>query len=504
MSARARVRADALGPSHLPDLPDPPPGPASPRWAPAASGSPTALALLLGAGALVGCSGEPAGGPPPGWSDQVGLSELVDLDPSPSVLEVELPLRVESFSFRADAQVPLFTYGGTIPGPLLRAKAGDRVIVHAHNQLEVETTIHWHGVRVPVEMDGVPEMSQPPIQPGQTFTYDFVVPDAGLYWYHSHVESPAQVGFGLYGALLVEPAEAEPEGLGDEVVLVLSDLGLREDGSLVPADSGGAAGSLFGREGDVVLVNGREDPTLLARSGRRQRLRLVNAAKSRYFQLELPGHTFTVLGVDGGLRERPVEQERVVLASGERLDVVITPTGAPGERLPLRWVPYDRGYGSTEFREPEDLAFIELSDLEPELAPPLPETLRAISPTPRASATQVDLSLTLHSTDEEAWLGIDGLPSWEAPPLEAMIGETQVWRIVNETDWDHPFHLHGFFFQVDEPGAPLGWKDTVNVPKRDERTFVVRFDERPGMWMFHCHILDHAEIGMMGMLDLTP
>ena len=110
--------------------------------------------------------------------------------------------------------------------------------------------------------------------------------------------------------------------------------------------------------------------------------------------------------------------------------------------------------------------------------------------------------------DDKLALGIDGVPSWQAEPLHARVGDTELWTVSNEMDWDHPFHLHGFFFQPVDPatGLPPGqpeWKDTLNVPRYDTAAFAVRYDDRPGMWMFHCHILDHADAGMMGMVHLA-
>src|SRR5262249_25901090 len=157
------------------------------------------------------------------------------------------------------------------------------------------------------EMDGVPDVSQPEVQPGGSFTYDFIVPDAGLYWYHPHVMSAMQVGFGLYGAVLVEDPN-ETIGVSDELVLVLSDIGIEDNGALLDPDSAGGARMVFGLEGNHVLVNGRERPKLAARAGAPQRWRVVNAAKARYFELQLTGTTngetpFTVIGRDGGLQE---------------------------------------------------------------------------------------------------------------------------------------------------------------------------------------------------------
>src|SRR5690606_37371758 len=134
---------------------------------------------------------------------------------------------------------PVWTYNGSLPGPLLRAKAGDRVIVHFRNNLPEPTSIHWHGVRVTNDMDGVPGATQAHIRPGDEFTYDFVVQDAGTFWYHPHVDSAAQVGWGLYGPFVVEDP-ADPESFGDDLVLMLSDMSLDSRGQFVPLESGGS------------------------------------------------------------------------------------------------------------------------------------------------------------------------------------------------------------------------------------------------------------------------
>jgi FtsP/CotA-like multicopper oxidase with cupredoxin domain len=488
------------------------------------------IILLSTAVAVVACGGTPAApsGPPPppppaGWDDGIRLHPIVDRDPDPDVVEIDLEARVAPVELTPGTVVEMWTYGGDVPGPLIRVPRGGRLVVHFTNNLPEETTIHWHGVRVPADMDGVPGHSQPAVPPGGSFDYDFTVPDAGLFWYHPHVNSAAQVGDGLYGALLVEPRSgdaggahpADPPGVGGgqapELVLVLSDVFV-DQGALGDPQTGGDLGALFGREGNDVLVNGRKGPTVLARPGQRQRWRIVNAAKSRYFQLALAGHRFTRIGGDGGLIPAAEESEMLVLAAGERADVLVTPQGDAGTALPVRWVPYDRGFGSTEFRPELELFYVRLTDDAPVVdAPPaLPETLREIAPLELGNpAIRRALSLTQTYVEGKLVLGIDGVPSWEAEPLHARVGDTEIWEITNTMDWDHPIHLHGFFFQVLDPatGLPLtglGWKDTVNVPRQQIVAFAVRYEDRPGMWMFHCHILDHAEAGMMGMLHLAP
>lgn len=441
--------------------------------------------------------------PSPAWDAEVALPSAKNVSREPGVVEVELEARVALREVVPGKPTPLWTYDGGLPGPLIRARAGDRVIVHVRNSLPAPTTVHWHGVRLSAAMDGTPGHSQPEMQPGDTFTYDFVVPDAGLFWYHPHVDSAAQVGFGLYGPLLVDDP-AEPPGLGDELVLVLSDLSVREDGSLTPPQSGGNLGTLFGREGDTLFVNGRTLPTVRVRAGTRLRLRLVNAAKARYFQLALSGHAFTRIGGDGGRLPAPIDSETLVLAPGERADAALVPTGAPGQVLTVRWVPFDRGYGTTFNRPDAPLFRIALTDAAPLATPPLPALGRAIEPLDTTNAIAVPLALTQTEVDGVVQMGINGVPSWKAAPVAAHVGDTQLLTIENTTDFAHPFHLHGFFFQqVDPPPAVIEWKDTISVPVHATTRVAVRYDDRPGNWMFHCHILDHADAGMMGVLSLS-
>lgn len=441
---------------------------------------------------------------PTGFTDELRVTEATDLDPADDVVEVELEARLGAVDVAGGTAPELWTYDGLLPGPLIRTKIGDTLKVHFRNSLPEATTVHWHGMRVPVEMDGVPEHSQTVVEPGGSFEYSFLVPDAGLYWYHPHFHSAAQVGNGLYGAILVDDPNEPP--LGDEVVLVLSDLGLQEDGSLTPPDAAGELGSLFGREGELLLVNGKVRPTMVARSGKLQRWRIVNTAKSRYFQLAMEGHSFRRIGTDGGLSEYGVQSERIVLTPAERLDVLVVPQGKAGAPVAVRWVPFDRGFGSTDYRPEETLFMV---DFAPEPAPQvdeMPMTAGNVEPLDLTGATPVDVELTQEFVDGKLVLGINGVPTELAEPFHGRLGETQIWDVYTEMEWSHPFHLHGFFFQVlDENGAlrrPLEWKDTVDVPYHGRTKLAVRYDGRPGMWMFHCHILDHADAGMMGHLHL--
>ncbi len=464
----------------------------------------SAVPMLTGASARAASA--PVSLQPEGWDRDLKLREAPDRNPDPHIVEVDLDARIASVEVAPGVRADAWTYNGGIPGPLIQARVGDRLIVHFTNHLPQSTTIHWHGIRVPIQMDGVPDVSQPPVPPGGTFTYDFVVPDAGLFWYHPHVMSAAQVGFGLYGALLVEDP-AEQVGVADETVIVLSDIGINEHGELDPPDSGGSTGMAFGREGGYVLVNGKVRPRLVMRSGAPQRWRIVNTAKSRYFQIDLDGQKMTRIGGDDGLIEHPVTLDALVIAPGERADVIVAPKLKPGTELDVLSFPFNRGYGSVEYRSAEQLMTLVVDNEPPYEHAVLPSTRRTIQPLSTDGATPVNIEFTLAQRPDGTFeYGINGSPFAKDHPIAARLGETQLWTIVNKTKWSHPFHLHGFFFQVlDENGRhvePLEWKDTVNVPLEETVKLVVRYDDRPGNWMYHCHILDHADGGLMGMVDV--
>jgi FtsP/CotA-like multicopper oxidase with cupredoxin domain len=441
---------------------------------------------------------------PAGWDAGLKLVEAIDVNPDPKIVEITLEARVASLSIAPGVRTEAWTYNGGLPGPLIRARRGDRLIVHFSNALPQSTTVHWHGVQVPIQMDGVPGASQPPVEPGGSFTYDFVVPDAGLFWYHPHVMSAAQVGFGLYGPLLVDDPD-DVVKVADELVLVLSDIALDDDGKLHSADSGGVLGALLGREGNHVLVNGRIRPTLTVRDGGLQRWRIVNAAKSRYFELVLgDGQAFELVGVDGGHMEYSLQRWTIVLGPGERADVLVAPR-LDGRSLTLITNPFNRGFGSTEFRSAEDLIVFEPAQLPAVPPAELPKVTREIPPMSAEGATPVAIDLVMAKEQGLTGFALEGGPFWRKTSVRAAVGETQLWTITNKAVWAHPIHLHGFFFQeVDEKGIPVrprAWKDTIHVAVDTTKRFLVTLD-RPGSWMFHCHILDHAEAGLMSTVDV--
>ena len=440
---------------------------------------------------------------PAGWDDDLALTLPEDLNPDPHILEVNLEAVITQMEIVPGTLTPVWTYNGSLPGPLLKLQVGDRLIVHFTNKVSEDTSIHWHGMRLPNNMDGAPGLTQDPIPAGGTFTYDYIVNDAGTFWYHPHINSAAQVGWGLYGPIVVEDPN-DPDVFGDDLVVMLSDMSLDESGQFLPANVGTAFGDLFGREGRVLLVNGKVMPTLKVRQGKQQRWRVINATRSRYYSLRYKRTPLIRLGGDNGLMAHTETLGQITLTPGERTDFVFTPPDAPGTTDGLRWYPTDRGYGTTFNRLSEDILNIVTVD-EPAVTPePIPEVLRTIAPIDITGAIEQEINLTIEITgDNKVIMGINGVPHDHAKPLMVRVGETQVWTVKNDSDFSHPFHIHGFVFQVLDESRVPEWKDTVDVPHKSELKLAVTFD-RPGMWMFHCHILDHAEAGMMGHLHVEP
>jgi FtsP/CotA-like multicopper oxidase with cupredoxin domain len=434
----------------------------------------------------------------------LSLARAADGDARPDVVSVTLRAQTVERNLVAGRPSRLAGYSGSVPGPLIRAKRGDQVNVHLENALSAATSLHFHGVRVPNAMDGVPDVTQPAVPAGGSFDYSFVVPDAGLFWYHPHFDSVAELGSGLYGPLLVEDP-AEPSELGDEVVLVLSDMTLDANGVLVPPPRD-PDGLVRGSEGDTLLVNGLVHPRLEVEAGRRLRLRVLDAARSRYFKLGIGGRSFLQIGGDGGLAERPVRIDEPVLVPGERLDLLVELDAAAGSSLELVARPVSRGLPLPDSVE---LPLLRL-DVVPATSapsPPVPELARSFESFDPRQATEVPIALTLDQSDDSVTMGIGGVAGADAEPVHARVGAAQVLVVENQTPYAHPFHLHGFFFVPLAPDGsvvhPQLLKDTIDVPPLTRLKLGVTYDDRPGMWMFHCHILDHAEAGMMGMLHVT-
>jgi len=392
-------------------------------------------------------------------------------------------------------------FNKTIPGPVLKASKGDTIIVKVKNELSEPTIIHWHGVRLEASMDGT-SITQQPIQPGQEFEYRFTLPDAGTFWYHSHHNETEQMEKGMYGALIVEdPADPVFDG---EKIFMIDDMKLNSNGSF-------KTGNLVtrwverhdGREGDTLLINGKENPVINIAGGQIERWRFINASSAKYFQLYLGGRKFRIIGSDGGLMQKAEETDRVLIVPGERVDIIGGPF-SEGEIIAIESLPYNRmTFVKAKRRK---YATIIAGQPQPSVAV-IPDSLRNIEPL-ASTDTPVNRKVKL-SVGPSLKHGIDFLVNGDVHTHDAPVevGQLQVWEVSNTSLMDHPFHLHGFFFQVIEENGKgvenVKWKDTVNLPPRSKIRIAWMPDNRPGKWMYHCHILEHHEAGMMAHFEVV-
>ena len=431
---------------------------------------------------------------------------LKNISKVPHTVEVNLVAGPARIALLPGHVTDALTYNGTSPGPTLEVNEGDRVLIHFKNNLPEKTTIHWHGLHIPADMDGSPLH---PVGAGKQYDYVFTIPrgTAGTYWYHPHpdVRTGYQIAHGLYGAIIVrdphDPLPPLPEKL-----LILSDNRFRPDGSPEMSARGTLQAVIDeenGREGDVMFVNGQVMPTIPIRSGEVQRWRVINVSAARIYRLAIPGQTLLHVGGDGGLFERPVEVNDFTLANSERVELLVRGSGAPATHTTLQDLPYDRYDPHTRpadwevARDLLSLQYLAAPAVAPLVIPSLMRHIAALDTSHVGARRVLVLSQGMINNKMMDMMRVD---------VRSRLGATEIWEIQNVVTMDHPFHLHGFQFQIlDRDGVPepfVSWKDVVNVRKHETVRFAVRFDDFPGQWMYHCHILDHEDHGMMGILEV--
>lgn len=389
-----------------------------------------------------------------------------------------------------------------LPGPTIKANVGDTLVVRLTNNLKEPTMIHWHGLRIPAAMDGTGS-TQKPVEPGEVFEYRFVLPDAGTFWYHSHANETVQMERGMYGALIVED-ETDPVTDGEKVFMI-DDMKLDEEnkftkpGWFVPR----IIERHDGREGNTLLINGKENPRIDIHAGQTERWRFINSSSARYFMLHLGGKEIKIIGTDGGLLEHPRMVTKVLLTPGERIDIAAGPFNE-GETFLVESLGYNRSTYLTAKRQ--KFATVKVGEKQTSVSY-IPETLRKIEPLAGQDAEitrKVKLSVGPSLKDGMDFLVNNDVHVHDKP---VKVGELQIWEVSNTSLMDHPFHLHGYFFQVIEENgkAPeyMAWKDTVNLTPRSKIKIAWLPDNRPGTWMYHCHIIEHHAAGMMATFDVV-
>ena len=426
-------------------------------------------------------------------------------------------------------ETDIWCYGGTVPGPEIRIQQGDRLCIEVENARDEETTVHWHGMRVPNTMDGVPHLTQTPIAPGGRFTYEFDAVDAGTFWYHPHQRSFEQVGRGLYGALIVE--EAEPPRVDRDLTWILDDWRLTEEAEIAGDFGGFMDKSHAGRLGNTVTINGQVPEALAVRSGERIRLRLINAANARIFALDFGALTPQVIALDGQpvTPHAPSGRDRVLIGPAMRVDLILDMTGAPGERVTVS----DRFYAGNNFH----LVDLTYADEPLRDEPPAWSVLLPSNPLPEPDLTnalrhQVTFTGGMMGGMVERQMGITGEGRMMGNDIMGMMHGEDIWFVngiaaeghildpmlalerdrshviamTNATAFHYPIHLHGHSFRVlsrnGQPTTHREWQDTVLMAPR-ERIEIAFVADNPGDWMYHCHILEHQAGGMMGVIRVA-
>ncbi|MEX0923285.1 MAG: multicopper oxidase family protein [Rhodovibrionaceae bacterium] len=416
----------------------------------------------------------------------------------------------------------VWSYGGRVPGPELRLRQGEAFAARLDNALEEGSSLHWHGIRLDNAMDGVPGVTQDAVDPGASFLYGFTPPDAGTYWYHPHFNSSKQVDSGLAGPLIVE--EAEPPRVDREETWLLDDWRLDDEAQIVQNFGSGHDASHAGRIGNTVTLNGFIPEAWPVRAGERVRLRLINAANARGFTLQFQGHRPTIVGLDGQpCSPHAAPEGGIVLGPAMRADVIVDLEGKPGERFEV----HDAHYPRSAYKLLE-IAYSEAAPLrESPLDAPLALPANPLPPLDLAAAEALTIVMAGGMTGgmTGAMLGGESLDPralmekgvfWalngvaaahhEHPKLfDLQLGRTYRATLVNDTAFEHPMHLHGHHMKLlSRDGIEETreiWHDTLLVAPQ-QRVELAFTADNPGDWLFHCHILEHQQAGMMALVGV--
>ncbi len=437
---------------------------------------------------------------------------------SSGLLELDLEAR-ECPVTLGDKQADLLTYNGQIPAPRLEARLGDKVRIHFTNNLEQPTNIHYHGLHIPIT--GNADNVFLKIEPKEKLTYEFQISEkhpSGTFWYHPHLHGlvAEQLFGGLAGLFIVRGEDDEIPELkaAQEEFLVLQDFSIDSQGRRL--DSAHMS-LMMGREGEIIAVNGQVNPSLNLPAGGLLRLRILNASPSRFYRLALEDHVFYHIATDGNSLNEPVEVNELLLTPGQRADVLVKGDKESGPYRLLN-LPYDRGsmgmmgggmmggrgmMGRSNRDEPIALATVNYESSVESLA--LPTKLDSISALPEPQTVRgFELNHGMSPGAGMAFLINGEYYRGDRIHTQVKLNTVEDWELINTGVMDHPFHIHGNAFQVisrnGQPESLLAWRDTVLVKRGETVRIRIPFNDFTGKTVYHCHVLDHEDLGMMGNL----
>ena len=387
---------------------------------------------------------------------------------------------------------PSLGFNGSTPGPVLRVRQGDELVVNFENRTGEPSSVHWHGIRIDNAMDGVPDLTQDAVPAGESFEYRFIAPDAGTFWYHSHSRSWEQVARGLYGPLIVE--ERRPPAVDADIIVMIDDWWLEQTGELRDDFNSMFHFSHAGRLGNYAKAIVSQSTVL---EGDRVRLRLINTANARVFPVDIGGVQGNLVALDGMPLKGLQSADTIHLAPAQRADIIADVTG-------------DIEFSFWTGQEQYPLATINAEGLNP-----APRTSPIVPLPPNNLSTtngDADMHVTLRMQGgamggqhpgDDIWSfnGVSGLP--EAPWFQVQRGTVVGMTLVNDTSFPHGIHLHGHHFHEVGGDGTLGpLRDTTLVEARESRDIICIFGN-PGKWLLHCHMLGHSVTGMKTWVEVT-
>ncbi len=390
-----------------------------------------------------------------------------------------------------DGATSMLGFNGSMPGPELRVRRGERIAIEVENGLDEGTAVHWHGIRLENQMDGVPMLTQDLINPSDTKTYSFVPPDAGTYWYHSHYISHEQVARGMMGPLIVE--DDTPPDIDHDITVLLSDWQMQEDGSLSEEFTDRHSVAHGGYMGNFARAFLSKEQVQV---GDRVRFRLINAATNRIFPTLVSGVSGSVVALDGMALAEPRPLTELVLAPAQRADLIVDITGPVGFDMVTRQGSYRLA----------DLAVIGTNtdrQAGPILALMSPELPEPNEPTQHLTLTMMGGAMGGRHGGDNIW-AFNNVSDLKADPFGSFErGETVRITMVNDTSFPHGIHLHGHhFYEVSGNDALGDLRDTTLVDAGESRDIICVFDN-PGRWLLHCHMLSHAVGGMRTWVNVA-
>lgn len=442
-----------------------------------------------------------------------GMAARAGAAPDPQILMAQLT----DAQIAKDGLTPkVMTYGlgetsSSAMPPVLRMRKGEPYAARLLNRLDEPTTVHWHGLRIANAMDGVPELTQPYVYPGDRFDYLFTPPDAGTFWYHPHCNTLTQMGAGLTGVIVVE--NPDDPTFDAEIVLNLRDWRLGTGGAFIDAFKPRDA-ARGGTYGTVRTANWQQEPTYDAPAGGLVRVRIAATDVTRIYTIGLEGADAMVIALDGNPVDKPFALDRYDFAPGQRVDLVVRMPDGEGQTATLGNLRGSHPWTIARFRSAGASLKRDLRDVGPLPANPIAEA-------DLSTATRVPLELTA-TAEHKATPSICGslgytfwainkvpwpgdTPDPIAPIEEMKLGKSYVLEVANRTPHAHPIHLHGLSFRIINSNKrtflPPPTDTILLLP--DEQAEVALVADNPGDWVVHCHIIEHQKTGMTGYFKVV-